>query len=145
MRVFCFLLVLTVLISCKKRSVEGIVIGKTFLEHQSLSENKRLDSLIRLTIRGDDRSLYRLNHFPSVGGAASYEKGYVITQILYKIGEDNFSIMVDKCDVKELWGLEGYIQAGLEYGDNNYDGKSDNKKAEDEFPVLMKKLKGKRK
>lgn len=132
------MLIAFLIISCKKENVDGIIIGKTFLEHQSLTENKRLDSLIRLTIRGDDRSLYRLNHFPCNGGAASYEKGYIITQIIYKIGEDNFSRMVDKCNAKELWGMEGYIVAGLEYGDN--DGKSDNKKAEAEFPLVMKKL-----
>lgn len=134
------MLIVFLIISCKKENVDGIIIGKTFLEHQSLSENKRLDSLIRLTIRGDDRSLYRLNHFPCNGGAASYEKGYIITQIIYRIGETDFNKMVDKCNAKELWGMEGYIAAGLEYGDNDYDGKSDDKKAEAEFPLVMKKF-----
>jgi hypothetical protein len=48
--------------------------------------------------------------------------------------------MVDNLDRKELYGIEDYIKAGLEYGDNNKDGKMDNKIAEKEFPTLMKKL-----
>lgn len=48
--------------------------------------------------------------------------------------------MVEKLDHKETYGMEGYIDVGLEYGDNNYDGKMDNKKSENEFPNLMKKL-----
>jgi hypothetical protein len=36
--------------------------------------------------------------------------------------------------------MEDYIKVGLEYGDNNYDGKIDNKNLKIEFPLLLEKL-----
>ena len=128
------------LISCKKENIEGVEIGKTLLENQNFAENKKLDTIIRTTLKGDFNSLRRLNHFPCGDGAGCYDKGFIITQIIYKIGENNFNKMVDNLDRKELYGIEDYIKAGLEYGDNNKDGKMDNKIAEKEFPTLMKKL-----
>jgi hypothetical protein len=128
------------LISCKKENIEGVEIGKTLLENQNFAENKKLDTIIRTTLKGDFNSLRRLNHFPCGDGAGCYDKGFIITQIIYKIGENNFNKMVDNLDRKELYGIEDYIKAGLEYRDNNKDGKMDNKIAEKEFPILMKKL-----
>ena len=128
------------LISCKKENIEGVEIGKTLLENQNFAENKKLDTIIRTTLKGDFNSLRRLNHFPCGDGAGCYDKGFIITQIIYKIGENNFNKTVDNLDRKELYGIEDYIKAGLEYGDNNKDGKMDNKIAEKEFPTLMKKL-----
>lgn len=128
------------LVSCKQDNIEGVEIKKTFLEHQSLNENKKLVSLIQGTLKGDFKALRRLNHFPCGGGSGCYDKGFIITQIIYKIGEDNFIKMVGKLDKNELFGIENYIKAGLEYGDNNKDGKMDNFKPENEFPILMKKL-----
>jgi hypothetical protein len=128
------------LISCKKENIEGVEIGKTLLENQNFAENKKLDTIIRTTLKGNFNSLRRLNHFPCGDGAGCFDKGFIITQIIYKIGENNFNKMVDNLDRKELYGIEDYIKAGLEYGDNNKDGKMDNKIAEKEFPTLMKKL-----
>lgn len=135
-----YLLIILIFISCKKENIEGILIGKTLLENQSLSENKKLDSIIKLTLKGDFNSLRRLNHFSCNEGAGCYDKGYIITQIIYKIGEKDFNKMVAKLDKKELYGIEDYIEVGLKYGDNNYDGKIDNKKPKIEFPLLMKQL-----
>jgi hypothetical protein len=86
------------------------------------------------------KSLRRLNHFSCNEGAGCYDKGYIITQIIYKIGEKEFNKMVDKLDKKELYEMEDYIRVGLEYGDNNYDGEIDNKNPKTEFPLLMEKL-----
>jgi hypothetical protein len=140
MRKLILISLLLFLISCKKENIEGVEIGKTLLENQNFAENKKLDTIIRTTLKGDFNSLRRLNHFPCGDGAGCYDKGFIITQIIYKIGENNFNKMVDNLDRKELYGIEDYIQAGLEYGDNNKDGKMDNKIAEKEFPILMKKL-----
>lgn len=117
------------------------MIGQTFIENQTYNENKRLDIIIQKTLKGDYNSLRRLNHFPCGEGAGCYDKGYIITQIIYKLGEDNFSKMVNKLDKKELYGMEGYIDVGLEYGDNNFDGKIDNLIFKNEFPKLYKTLK----
>jgi hypothetical protein len=117
------------------------VIGQTFIENQTYNENKRLDTIIQKTLKGDFNSLRRLNHFPCGEGAGCYDKGYIITQIIYTLGEDNFSKMVNKLDQKELYGMEGYIDVGLEYGDNNFDGKIDDLIFKNEFPKLYKTLK----
>lgn len=140
MRNLILILIFLILISCKKENIEGIEIGTTLLENQNLGENKKLDTIIRTTLKGNYNSLRRLNHFPCGDGAGCYDKGFIITQIIYKIGENNFNKMVDNLDRKELYGIEDYIKVGLEYGDNNKDGKMDNKIAEKEFPILMKKL-----
>ncbi len=121
--------------------INGIVMGETFIENQTYKENKSLDTIIQKTLKGDYNSLRRLNHFPCGEGAGCYDKGYIITQIIYKLGEDNFSKMVNKLDQKELYGMEGYIDVGLEYGDNNFDGKIDNLIFKNEFPKLYKTLK----
>jgi hypothetical protein len=135
-----FIPLFLVFISCKKENIQGIRIGKTLLENQSFSDNKKLDTIIRSTLKGDYDSLRMLNHFPCGDSAGCYDKGFLITQIIYKIGENNFIKMINKLNRKELYGIEDFINTGLEYGDNNNDGKMDNKIAEEEFPLLMKKL-----
>ena len=140
MKILFYLLIIFTFTSCKKENIEGILIGKTLVENQTLSENKKLDSIIKLTLKGDFNSLRRLNHFSCNEGAGCYDKGYILTQIIYKIGEKEFNKMVDKLDKKELYGMEDYIRVGLEYGDNNYDGEIDNKNPKNEFPLLMEKL-----
>ena len=70
------------------------------------------------------------------GAAGSYELGYIITQIIYKIGEDDFYKIISSLSPEEIKGFEGYIQVGLEYGDNNHNGVMDNKKMNQEFPRL---------
>lgn len=133
-------MILLFFISCKKENIESIKIGNTFLENQSFEENKKLDTIIKSTLEGDYNSLRRLNHFPCGEGAGCYDKGFIITQIIYKIGEKNFIKMIENLDKKEIYGIEGYIEVGLEYGDNDGDGKIDHKIPEKEFPILMKKL-----
>jgi hypothetical protein len=129
--------------SCKKKEIEGIIIGNTLVENQTIEENKKLDTIILKTLNGDYNSLRKLNHFQCGDGSGCYDKGYIITQVIYKLGETEFIKMVEKLDEKELYGIENYIMVGLEYGDNDYDGELDNKKIEIEFPRLLKVLKSK--
>jgi len=130
-----FLIGLT-LISCKQREVDGIIIGDTLFENRSYSENRELRKLIRQTLNKDEKSLAKLNNFWCGGGAGCYDLGFVITQIIYRLGEREFIEIVERLDRKEIVGLYGLISVGLEYGDNDRDGKMDNKKIEDEFPNL---------
>jgi hypothetical protein len=86
---------------------------------------------------------YRGRH-PACGGAAGcYDLGFIITQIIYRIGEKEFASMVKKLNKEETNSIEGLIMAGLEYGDNDKDGKMDDKRIENEFPELQKLLKSK--
>jgi hypothetical protein len=132
------------LVSCKQREVEGILIGSTLYESQTHSQNKELRLLIKHTLNKDEKALAELNDFGCGGGAGCYDLGFVVTQIAYKIGEEDFMAMVKKLDNKEIRDLESLVVAGLEYGDNDRDGQMDNKRIENEFPELSKLLKSKR-
>lgn len=132
------------LVSCKQNEVEGILIEKTLFENQTLSKNKELRHLIKLTLNQDEKALVKLNHFWCGDAAGCYDLGFVITQIIYRQGEQEFMTMVDKLNNEEIHGLESLIMAGLEYGDNDKDGNEDNKRIEDEFPKLLELLKSKK-
>jgi hypothetical protein len=128
------------LISCKQNEVDGIFIDHTLYENQSLEKNRELRQLIRQTLNKDEKALAKLNDFWCGGGAGCYDLGFIVTQIIYRLGDKDFTEMVAKLDENELTGLEGLIMAGLEYGDNDKDGKMDNKKIDTEFPKLLKQI-----
>lgn len=132
------------LTSCKRNEVDGILIEHTLYVHQSFSDNKELRQLIRNTLNKNEKALSKLIDFWCGGGAGCYDLGFIVTQIIYKLGEKDFMTMVDNLDNKEIPGLEGLIMVGLEYGDNDKDGKMDNNRIENEFPILFKLLKSKR-
>lgn len=132
------------LVSCKQNEVEGILIDHTLYENRSFSEIRELRQLIKQTLDKDEKALAKLNNFWCGGGAGCYDLGFIITQIIYRQGEQEFMTMVDKLNDNEIIGLDGLIMAGLEYGDNDKDGKMDNKRIENEFPKLFELLKFKR-
>ena len=138
-----FILGLT-LTSCGQNEVDGIFIDHTLYENQSISENRKLRQLIRLTLNKDEKALAGLNEFWCGGGVGCYNLGYIVTQIIYRLGEKDFMTMVAKLDSNKINGLEALIMAGLEYGDNDKDDNKDNKKIETEFPELLKLIKTKR-
>lgn len=133
-----------ILTSCKRNEVDGILIEHTLYVHQSFSYNKELRQLIRNTLNKNEKALSKLIDFSCGGGAGCYDLGFIVTQIIYKLGEKDFMTMVDNLDNKEIPVLESLIMVGLEYGDNDKDGKMDNNSIENEFPILFKLLKSKR-
>ena len=134
--IFITLLVALTLVSCRRNKVDGIIISNDFFMHQSYSENRELRKLIIQTLGRDEKSLAKLNNFWCGGAAGCYDLGFIITQIIYRLGEQEFIQMVNRLDDKDIIGLRGLIWAGLEYGDNDGDGKMDDKRIEDEFPDL---------
>jgi hypothetical protein len=128
-------------VSCKQNEVDGIIIGNTLYENQNFSDNRELRKLIHQILNKDDKSLSILNNFWCGGGAGCYDLGFIVTQIIYRLGEQEFINMVNKLSSEELIRLESLIEVGLEYGDNDRDGKMDEKKIENEFPCLYKLLK----
>ncbi len=133
--VILFLVCILILIGCKRTSIDGIIIGNTLLAHQSLEDNRILERFILNTLEGDEKALAALKDFPCGGGAGCYDLGYIITQIIYQIGEDEFVKMLQATDARK--GIESLIKVGLEYGDNDYDGKMDNKSLKQEFPKVL--------
>ena len=57
--------------------------------------------------------------------------------------ESQFAFILQAEFEEETNSIEGLIMAGLEYGDNDKDGKMDNKRIENEFPELQNLLKSK--
>lgn len=96
--------------------------------------------LISKALKKDKKAIIQLKNFPNGGGASSYDLGFVLTQIIYKIGENEFAKLLREIPKTERNGFEALIAVGLEYGDNNYDGKMDDKQMKDEFPLLTKIL-----
>jgi hypothetical protein len=137
------ILCVSTLISCDHTEVEGVFIDHTLYENLTISKRIELKKLIRETLHKDETALAELNKFWCGGGAGCYDLGFIMTQILYRLGEDEFIKMVTKLNRDELLGLEGLIETGLEYRDNNKDGIMDNKKMETEFPRLYKILSNK--
>ncbi|MCF7559461.1 hypothetical protein L3X39_02340 [Sabulilitoribacter multivorans] len=91
--------------------------------------------LIKKSLNKDVKAIISLKNFPNGGAASSYDLGFVITQIIYRLGEEEFISLVKKFPKNEQ-NFEGLIDVGLEYGDNDYDGKMDDKRFIDEFPKL---------
>lgn len=135
-----FLLLVLIIISCKKEKVDGIIIGDTLFVHQTLSENRRMENLINEALKKDKNAIVEIKNFPNGGAASSYDLGYVLTQIIYRIGENDFANILREIPKSERNEIEGLIAVGLEYGDNDYDGKMDDKKMEAEFPKLTEIL-----
>jgi hypothetical protein len=135
-----FLFLIVNLISCKKEKVARIIIGDTFFEHQSWTENIEMGNLISKSLKKDKNAIIELSNFPNGGAASSYDLGYVITQVIYRIEENDFAKILNEIPKSEHKGFEGLIMVGLEYGDNDYNGKMDNKQMESEFPKLTEIL-----
>ena len=76
----------------------------------------------------------------TVEGESAYDLGYVLTQIIYMIGEDEFLKTINNLTNDEKAILISFINIGLEYGDNDYDNIQDNKRIEDEFPLIQQSL-----
>jgi len=139
MKFLKYVLIFVFLFSCKTDNVEEIIIGDTLFVHQSFIENYEMKRLIKQSLNKNVEALIKLKNFPNGGAASSYDLGYVITQIIYRLGENEFINLVNMLPENEK-NFEGLIDVGLEYGDNDYDGKMDDKKFNEEFPKLYKVL-----
>ena len=130
-----FILICLAILGCKNKEVQGIIIGDTLLVLQSYSENKELCHLIERALNKDSEALVGLINFPCGGAAGCYDVGYIVSQLVYRIGEHEFIQMTSKLTKQQQIEIRNYIEVGLEYGHNNL-------KIEHEFPELDKILKG---
>ncbi|WP_178986574.1 hypothetical protein [Winogradskyella helgolandensis] len=127
-----------IFISCKTDNVEGIILENTLVVHQDYSKNRKMVSFIKSSLNKDSEAFKQLIHFPTGGGESSYNLGYVITQIIYRLSEDEIIRIIKNYNLRDLKNLEGMIGVGLEYGDNDYDGRMDETYFKNEFPKLSK-------
>lgn len=125
--------------SCVTTEVKGIKIGHTLYEQQDFITNKKFCMLINQTLNQNSSALIALLNFPCGGAAGCYDLGSVISQIAYKIGEQDFFKMINIFSKKQKTEIRSFIEVGLKYGfrlNNN----RPNKTLDEEFPLLSKAL-----
>ncbi len=135
--VFLALLALT---SCKQTNVDGVIIGNTLYENQDYSANKRLCGIIKRTLDKDQSVLIQLTEFWCGTADGCYDLGYILTQIIHKMGEQEFIKLTNGLTKNQKNDISGLIVVGLEYGDNNHDNKIDDATIDNTFPNLQKAL-----
>lgn len=107
------------------------------LVYRSYQDNIKLRYLISKVLNQESGYLPKLINFDCGGGAGCYDLGFVITQIIYRVGEDEFITMTSTLTIEDKSILESLIRVGLEYGDNDRDGVMDNWDINTEFPKLV--------
>ncbi len=125
---------------CKKSEESGIKIGYVFTVEQNYLSNYIFRSDIRKAINQNENGLINLLEV-STDGESSYEMGFIMSQIVYKIGEENFINMIKKLNSRQKSDIYSYIEVGLLYGDQNNDGEFDDKRIEKEFPLIFEYFK----
>ncbi|MBS9779557.1 MAG: hypothetical protein KGV51_02920 [Moraxellaceae bacterium] len=124
----------------KTEEVRGIEISGTLFANQSYRSNQQLAKLIERALDKDKSAIVKIANFNCGGGAGCYDLGYVLSQIVYQLGEDEFTNLIKNFSPLDKGRIEMLLRCGLEYGDNDYDGKMDNTTLEVAFPTLSKVL-----
>ena len=136
-RILIALFIMFSLISCLKNNINGIIISDTLLSNQSFQENKNLNKIINQCLNKEFNGFKKLLEFNCGDGARCYDLGYILTQIIFRIVEDDYIKVISKLSKKDQINLNSFIKVGLEYGDNNYDEKMDNLRINDTFPKIV--------
>lgn len=134
------LLILSILLGCKRQEAAGIEIGENLYAHQGLIENNELRSLIEQALKKDSQALAELIYFPCGGAAGCYDLGAVLVEIVYRVGEEDFIAMVRNLPQNHKTQISSLLRVGLEYGNFGPESKNNIKKLEDEFPRLNEEL-----
>ena len=125
---------------CKSDEYKGIKIGANLFENQTIKQNKDLQGIIKELLDNKSDGLKKIIAFDCGGGAGCYDLGYVLSQTLNQIGENNFIKMCETLNYNQRQEINSLLEVGFEYGDNNYDGKMDGTTLSKEFPKLSTKL-----
>jgi transcriptional regulator of heat shock response len=75
--------------------------------------------LLNKAYEGDDLSLLTLIKKDNFYGAASYDHGYVLLQLLYKLGDNRFFLILSKLDKNEKANVRVFIKAGMDSNNSN--------------------------
>ena len=135
-----FISILIFTISCTVKEYRKVVIPYLINNRSDLMSWK-LKGIIDSAFRMESdafRDFIVLSN--TVDGESAYDLGYVLTQIIYMIGEDEFLKTINNLTNDEKAILISFINVGLEYGDNDYHNIQDNKRIEYEFPLIQQKL-----
>ncbi len=99
-----------------RRDVEGITIQATLFEQQTMPQNFNYRHLVKGVLQGDGTMLAPLVKSPCGGGAGCYEHGEVLAHILRRVGEREFTKMLQTLKPEDQIQLGSLLAAGFEYG-----------------------------
>ncbi|MDO4879421.1 MAG: hypothetical protein Q3966_09070 [Neisseria sp.] len=125
--------------SGKIHSAEGIEFGETWVLYHTRTESRRLHDAVRLTLQSQPQGFKSLLA-TRCDAASCYDLGAVITQIIYRMGEEQFARMLPNLDESEKTWLADMIIVGLEYGGTVNPRQGGTRQFETEFPKLYKSL-----
>lgn len=119
--------------------VNGIQIAGVdgaFFKMSTVSKNRKLVNLINQILAKDKSAVKTLLKVDCGGGAGCYDLGFIFSQLVFKIGEDDFIKLIDGLDKQDKSMLSSFIRAGLEYGYEPYSTRT----IENTFPKLNQVL-----
>jgi hypothetical protein len=133
---FTFLYSFFLLLSCSVKEYDGIKIPYSIHNRTDFLDRK-VRNVIKSALKHESNAFKEFILLTSkVDGESAYDLGYVLTQIIDRIGEDKFIELNKNLINREKQLLIGFIGVGLEYGDNNYDGKRDNERIENVYKKI---------
>lgn len=124
--------------ACKQLEVNDIFIGITLFNNQSYGSNYQLQQLIKKSLSKDADAFSKLNSFVCNEVEECKDFGFIISQIVHKLGDQNTALMVQKMDKIKRVRLSEYLALGLKYGDQDRDELPDNKQVAETFPEVYK-------
>lgn len=107
----------------KVKVVEGIEIGGVdgaLFYNSTVKQNQDLQRLIKGVLSKDKNALKELVDFDCGGGAGCYDLGFIFSELVNKLGEDNFIVLASDLTVQKKGELASLLMGGLEYGYKPY-------------------------
>lgn len=138
--IFFLTFICLTLVSCNLDKHKGIKIGADLYQNQTFKQNRELRKIIDEILDKKTKGLIEISKFECGGGAGCYDLGSVLAQTLNKIGENEFIKMSEPLTFDQKQEINSLLEAGFEYGDNDYDGKMDNTSITIKYPKLSDEL-----
>lgn len=101
--------------------VHGVKIGHTLYVHRAHPlekprQHKQLSNLIQGVLNKDKTALQQLINFDCGGGAGCYDLGYILSQLVFRLGEEEFIVLSQDLSMGDKEKLSFWLLCGLEYG-----------------------------
>lgn len=136
LKTFSILLSTVILLSCSVKEYKGIKIPYSIYIRTDFLDRK-VRNVIKSALNSNPNTFKDyIKLSETVDGESAYDLGFVLTQIINRIGEDEFLELTKNLNSNEKQLLRGFIEVGLEYGDNNYDGEMDDERIENIYEKI---------
>ena len=139
-KILLILSLVTILLSCSVKEYEEIKIPYSIHIRTDFLDRK-IKNVIKSALNSKPNTFKDyIKLSDEVDGESAYDLGFVLTQIIDRIGEDEFLNLTKNLNSSEKQLLRSFIEVGLEYGDNNYDGKMDEERIENIYKKINQNL-----